>query len=109
MKREDNVNGTEERLGSVFARCLTHAVSSREVRQVGFVLLQVIQAVHMLNIHLQLPEVLGQDPRTWMQDAPQVRFGQLLPLVQRHRAWFGEKDNKLMDAVLSRSKNWGKK
>lgn len=67
--------------------CLTHARSPREVRQVGLVLLKVVQTVHMLDVHLQLPEVLGQDPRPRVQDAPQVGFGQLLPLVQRHRAW----------------------
>lgn len=66
-------------------------MSPGEVRQVGLVLLQVIQTVHMLEVHLQLPEVLRQNPRPRMQDAPQVGFGQLLPLVQRHRSWLGER------------------
>lgn len=57
-----------------------------EVRQVGFILLQVIQTVDVLYVHLELLEVFSQDAWTWMQDAPQVWFGQLLPLVQRHRA-----------------------
>lgn len=58
----------------------------RELGQVRIVLLQVVEAVDMLYVHLQLPEVFGQDARAWMQDASQVWFGQLLPLVQRHRA-----------------------
>lgn len=57
-----------------------------EVRQVGFILLQVIQTVDVLYVHLKLLEVFSQDARAWVQDAPQVWFGQLLPLVQRHRA-----------------------
>lgn len=67
-------------------------MSPGEVRQVGLVLLQVIQTVHVLEVHLQLPEVLRQDPWPRMQDAPQVGFGQLLPLVQRHRSWLGVRE-----------------
>lgn len=66
--------------------CPTHAMRPGEVRQVGFILLQVVQTVDVLYVDLKLPEVFSQDARTWMQDAPQVWFGQLLPLVQRHRA-----------------------
>lgn len=66
--------------------CLTHAVCSGEVREVGFILLQVVQTVDVLYVDLKLPEVFSQDAGTWVQDAAQVRFGQLLPLVQRHRA-----------------------
>lgn len=56
-------------------------------RQVGLVLLQVVQTVDVLYVDLELPEVFSQDARTRMQDASQVGFGQLLPLVQSHRAW----------------------
>lgn len=62
----------------------THAVCSRELRQVRFILLQVVQTVDVLNVDLKLPEVFSQDSRTWMQDAAQVWFSQLLPLVQSH-------------------------
>lgn len=55
-------------------------------RQVGLVLLQVVQTVDVLYVDLELPEVFSQDARTRMQDASQVGFGQLLPLVQSHRA-----------------------
>jgi len=64
----------------------THAVLSRQLRQVRFVLLRVVQTVDVLEVDLQLPEVFSQDARAWMQDASQVWFGQLLPLVQSHRA-----------------------
>ena len=64
----------------------THAMCSGELRQVRLVLLQVVQTVDVLYVHLQLPEVLRQDAGTGVQDAPQVWFGQLLPLVQSHRA-----------------------
>lgn len=66
--------------------CPTHAVSSRKLRQVGLILLQVVQAVDVLYVNLELPEVFSQYARTGMQDAPQVRFSQLLPLMQCHRA-----------------------
>lgn len=66
--------------------CPTHAVRSSELRQVRLILLQVVQAVDVLYVDLQLPEVFSQDTRTWMQDASEVWFGQLLPLVQSHRA-----------------------
>ena len=64
----------------------THAMCSREQRQVRFILLQVVQAVDVLYVHLQLSEVFREDTRAWMQDASQVWFSQLLPLVQSHRA-----------------------
>lgn len=65
---------------------------SGELRQVRLVLLQVVQTVDVLYVHLQLPEVLRQDAGAGVQDAPQVGFGQLLPLVQSHRAfqWFDD-------------------
>lgn len=55
--------------------CPTHAMCSRELRQVRFVLLQVVQTVDVLYVDLELPEVFSQDARTWMQDASQVWFG----------------------------------
>lgn len=64
--------------------CPTHAMCSRELRQVRFILLQVVQAVDVLNVDLKLPEVFSQDSRARMQDASKVWFGQLLPLVQSH-------------------------
>lgn len=57
---------------------------SGEVRQVRFILLQVVQTVDVLYVDLELSEVFSQDAGTWMQDASQVWFGQLLPLVQGH-------------------------
>lgn len=71
---------------SVFTSGLTHAMCSGEVCQVGFILLQVIQTVDVLYVDFKLLEVFSQDSRTWMQDASQVWFSQLLPLMQSHRA-----------------------
>lgn len=59
----------------------------RELRQVRIILLQVIETVDMLYVDLKLPEVFSQDARAWVQNASQVWFGQLLPLVQSHWAW----------------------
>lgn len=44
----------------------TQSVHVREMRQVRFVLLQVVQAVDVLDVHLKLPEVFGEDAWTWM-------------------------------------------
>lgn len=59
-------------------------MSCRKLREVRLILLQVVQAVDVLHVHLQLLEVLGQDSRTRVEDAPQVWFSQLLPVVQSH-------------------------
>ncbi len=50
------------------------------------ILLEVVEAVDMLEIHVQLSEVFGEDTRSWVQDAPKIGLGQLLPLVQSHWA-----------------------
>lgn len=39
--------------------CRTHAVSSREVWQVWLILLQVVQAVDVLYVNFELPEVFS--------------------------------------------------
>lgn len=48
------------------------------------ILLQVGEAVHLLQVGVQRPEVLSEHPRTRHQDPPQVGLRQLLPLVERH-------------------------
>lgn len=75
--------GSERGLGEVGAGWNDHsAASSRQRRKVGLVLLNVVQAVDVQHVNLQLPEVFGEDTRPRVQDAPQIGFGQLLPVVQ---------------------------
>ncbi len=67
---------------------LTHS-AMQEAGEFGqirliLILLEVVEAVDMLEIHVQLSEVFGEDTRPWVQDAPKIGLGQLLPLVQSH-------------------------
>lgn len=48
------------------------------------VLLQVGEAVHLLQVDVQWPEVLSEHPGTGHQDPPQVGLCQLLPVVECH-------------------------
>lgn len=62
---------------------LTHGAVQEvgEFGQIRLILLKVVEAVDMLKIHVQLSEVFGEDTRPWVQDAPKIGLGQLLPLV----------------------------
>ncbi len=65
---------------------LTHSAVQEvgEFGEIRLILLEVVEAVDMLEIHVQLSEVFGEDTRPWVQDAPKIGLGQLLPLVQSH-------------------------
>ena len=52
---------------------LTHSVMSgvgELERHIRFVFLEVIEAINLLEVHIQLPEVFGEDAWPWVQDAP---------------------------------------
>lgn len=65
---------------------LTHSAVQEvgEFGQIRLILLEVVEAVDMLKIPVQLSEVFGEDTGPWVQDTPQIGLGQLLPLVQSH-------------------------
>lgn len=86
---------------------LTHGAVQEvgEFGQIRLILLKVVEAVDMLKIHIQLSEVFGEDTRPWVQDAPKIGLGQLLPLVQSHWAcgqWQDEVNGSIKCSVLSR-------
>lgn len=83
------INQTEElrrKCVAVGEWALTHSAVQEvgEFGEIRLILLEVIEAVDMLEIHIQLSEVFGEDTWPWVQDAPQIGLGQLLPLVQSH-------------------------
>lgn len=46
---------------------------------------EVVKAVHFVQVNVQRPEALGDHTRPGVQDAPEVRLGQLLPVVKGGR------------------------
>lgn len=57
------------------------------------VFLKVVKAVHFVHVHIQRPEALGDHPGPGVQDAPEVRLGQLLPVVKGGRTLQEEADS----------------
>lgn len=49
------------------------------------IFLKVVKAVHFVHVYVQRPEALGDHTRPGVQDAPEVRLGQLLPVVKGGR------------------------
>lgn len=48
---------------------------------------KVVKAVHFVQVNVQRPEALGDHTGPGVQDAPEVRLGQLLPVVQGGRTF----------------------
>ena len=55
------------------------------------VFFKVVQAVHFVQVNIQCPEALGDHTRPGVQNAPEVRLGQLLPVVKGGRTLQGER------------------
>lgn len=55
---------------------------------------KVVKAVHFVQVNVQRPEALGDHPGPGVQDAPEVRLGQLLPVVQGGRTLQEERAEK---------------
>lgn len=51
------------------------------------IFLKVVKAVHFVHVYIQRPEALGDHTGPGVQDAPEVRLGQLLPVVKGGRTW----------------------
>lgn len=56
-----------------------------EFGRIWLILLQVIEAVDLLKIYVQLSEVFGEDTGPWLKDASKIGLRELLPLVQSDR------------------------
>ena len=55
------------------------------------VFFKVVKAVHFVQVNIQRPEALGDHTRPGVQNAPEVRLGQLLPVVKGGRTLRGER------------------
>lgn len=49
---------------------------------------KVVKAVHFIQVSVKRPEALGDHTRPGIKDAPEVRLGQLLPVMQGGRTWW---------------------
>lgn len=49
------------------------------------VFFKVVKAVYFVQVNVQRPEALGDHTGPGVQDAPEVRLGQLLPVVKGGR------------------------